>query len=758
MLHAFWKGIGRMNFSFAYSLKKNEVTLTNCDREPVHVPGCIQPFGALLAVNPETGIVTQASANAPEWFNISPEAMTKKPVSEIVGEENGELLAKMVADNKIETYPRYVFSFNGSDILAHLHDGVLILEAEKISSLTEDEERRAYHTVSHISARLRNVKGLQPFCQTLAGEVRGLTGLDRVMIYKFHEDYSGEVIAEAKREDLHSYLNMRYPSEDIPQPAREIFRKIWVRPVPAVDYEPVEVTPLINPATNRPLDMTYCFLRGASVMYTDYLKNMGVAMALTLSIVVEGKLWGLIACHHNSPRQVPWPTRAACELLAQMASLQLKTAENAEYAVYRERMEKASQQMIDEMIESRQGLEALFSASSGLLDFIDADGVAILDNGAWHTRGSTPGKTELRALAQWLRQEFTLTTSGVEVLHTHALSERFAPARNFTELASGMLAIQISRNNEDLVIWFRRELEQTIHWAGDPYSKVVTQGPGGERLLPRTSFDLWKESVHGQSAPWKTVEIEAARRLRLAIMEIMAARLDAVTRENRELAVSNAELDAFAYITSHDLREPLRGIYHYAHFLKESAESRADSDSMEQSESLIRLIRRMDGLIESLLQFSRVGRLQLEKEKVDVGELVQEAADIIYISRTDKKPNITILPGLPAAYGDRPRLRELFTNLMSNAVKYNDGPNPSIEIGFKDGAYFVRDDGIGIPSEYEKVIFQMFKRLHAKDEYGGGTGAGLPIVQKIVERHGGELWLESEPGKGTVFYFTLPEA
>ena len=752
-----------MSFSYAYSLKSNEVTLTNCDREPVHVPGCIQPFGVLLAMDPDNLRIVQVSDNVTDWFGKTPDRLIGQPIDSIIGELNSHVLRQAVEKGSIGVLPHYMFSIVSQqkklDALVHIHNGILIIECEDGEMELPMPRERAYTEVSRIAGSLQQAKDLRGFCQKLAQEVRGLTGLDRVMIYKFHEDSSGEVFAEAKREDLHSYFGLHYPSEDIPLPAREIFRKIWVRPLPSVSYLQSEIVPLLHPDTNKPLDMTYCFLRGASVMYTDYLKNMGVAMALTLSIVVEGKLWGLIACHHYAPKIVPWPLRAACELLAQIASLQLKAVEHIEFAEYRQHMDQSAHALIEKMLADGKTLSELLSDAYGLANYLEADGVAVLESGKWKSLGNVPKESEMTALATWLRESLAEAPLGTEILHTYALAEIYPPALNFAAEASGLLAIPISRRFDEMILWFRREVVQTVSWAGDPYSKKLVNGPGGERLMPRASFEIWQEQLRGQSLPWKPIEIEAARRLRLAIMEVVVARTERISRLNRELAISNEELDAFAYVTSHDLREPLRGIYHYAYYLKEQAQARSDQESVEKTESLLRLTKRMDGLIESLLHFSRVGRTALVPETVNMNELVEEAIDVLRASRPTKKPSIAIVNLLPDVQGDAVRLRELWLNLIGNAVKYNDSDAPSVEIGCEkrggEQVFFVRDNGIGIVPESKEIIFQMFKRLHGKDEYGGGSGAGLPIVQKIVERHLGRLWLESVPGEGSVFYFTI---
>jgi two-component system, chemotaxis family, sensor kinase Cph1 len=271
--------------------------------------------------------------------------------------------------------------------------------------------------------------------------------------------------------------------------------------------------------------------------------------------------------------------------------------------------------------------------------------------------------------------------------------------------------------------------------------------------MPRTSFAIWKESVQGRSRPWADFEIKAAADLRWAIVEIILARAEETELLNRELRDVNVELDSFAYVASHDLKEPLRGIHHVATFLK-----RGDGDPAQQIDTILRLTKRMDDLIESLLQYSRTGRVDLVLTECDLDTLLDEA--LMGLTRKISEVGVIVRRSgkLPTVNGDRARLREALTNLISNAIKYNDKPERCVEIGVEPGdspIIYVRDNGIGVAERYHQRIFEIFRRLHTRDEFGGGTGAGLTIAKKTIERHGGRIWLTSTPGEGTTFFFTL---
>ncbi|UQA62555.1 ATP-binding protein [Polyangium aurulentum] len=765
-----------------YSIKRHGVTITNCDSEPVQTPGCIQSHGALLALRPSDLTILQASENSARWLGKEPEALLGKSAEVVLGEALADKLRALLASEPIERNPLYAFTVQPAgreplDATVHTNDGLALLEFEALGHDDRGNGLDHYTLVKTTVARLQAAGTVKAFCQVAAEEVRRITGLDRVMVYRFHADDSGEVFAEAKRDDLPSWYGLRYPAHDIPRPAREIFKRIWIRPVPDVTAPVQEMVPLVNPDTGKPLEMTYCALRGPSVMYTEYLQNMGVSAALTLSIVRDGALWGLIACHHYSTAKFPYQMRASAELMAQVVSLQLKSAEERESLEYRVRLDDVHQTLLSRAA-TEGGLATMVEPRPSLLDGIESGGVAIYHREKWWTAGKTPSEKALDALSQWLRASPHLFTEGRPVYATDALSSIYEPAEEYQDVASGVLAVPISREWRSFVFWFRPETVHTVHWGGNPHEMPKVTGPHGPRLTPRASFELWKETVHGRSLPWKAVEIEAALKLRLLVMDLVVSRAEELAALNANLARSNEELDAFAYVASHDLKEPLRGIHKYGHYLLEEAKTGQplSPQGMARIESLLRLTVRMDGLLEALLHFSRVGRVDSEHHEASLEDVVREAVEMLGARVIESGADIRVPRPLPHIHCDRVRAREVVANLIDNALKYNTSEQKWVEIGyvgpgeappfdirapFPDAAagstvYYVRDNGIGIDPKHYGQVFRMFKRLHARDAYGGGSGAGLTIAKKIVEREGGILWVDSAVGKGSTFFFTLP--
>lgn len=760
-----------------YSTRRHGTTLATCDIEPVQTPGCIQAHGALLVLRLGDLRILQASENTLQHLGEEAANLLGQPVARVVGAAGVARLHEMLEGSDLDRGASYAFTLSARpgavalDACVHTTQGVAVLEFEATGRAAEGAGGDCFGLVTSAVGRLQAPGTVSAFCQRLTEEVRGITGLDRVMVYRFHADLHGEVIAESGRDGLSPWLGLHYPADDIPRPAREIFKRIWIRPLPDAAGPLVELLPLAHPDTGRALDMTHCALRGASVMYTEYLANMGVAASLTMPILRDGELWGLIACHHETPTRFPFQVRAACELLAQVASLQLKSAEHAEQLAYRLKLDHVHQQLVAR--SARDGdLLALTVHQPSLLDAIDASGAALHHMGRWWCVGRVPEGAQLDQLAAWLyaRPEFDSTERPVYVNDAWALA---CPAAVGLEtLASGVLATALSRQRRGLLVWFRPQTMQTVTWAGNPRPSPSTLGAHGPRLSPRASFELFVESVRGRSLPWSETEVDAALRLRQLVQELVITRAERLADLNIDLARSNEELDAFAYVASHDLKEPLRGIHRYAHQLLDSTVA-LDDGNRRRVENLMRLTVRMDSLLDSLLHFSRVGRMDLELEETDLNAVLEEAIEMIGARRPGSRCRIEVPRPLPRVLCDPVRLREIYSNLLANAIKYTQQASARIEVGYlaaddvaarpnapaesvRQAIFYVKDDGIGIDRRHHDQVFRMFKRMHERDDYGGGVGAGLTIVQKLVQRHGGRIWLDSSLGVGTTFFFTLP--
>ncbi|MCW3061084.1 MAG: multi-sensor signal transduction histidine kinase [Capsulimonas sp.] len=749
------------------------VDLTNCDREPIHIPGRIQPHGALLAFTAPKLSLTHVSDNTESLFGIPAATLLGTDGSALLGARGVLHLRNCLSSldptrmNPVKlmlSTPAGPASF---DCIVHRTDQALILEMEPSVGGRSVEFLGFYHAVRDSLTRLQKTSGVDALCQFAAEEVRRITGFDRVMGYRFDEEWNGAVIAEAKRADMGSWLGLRYPASDIPSQARALYTRNWLRMAFDVGCTPAALLAALETG-ETPLDLSFSILRAVSPIHIQYLKNMGVGASMSVSIMRGDKLWGLIACHHETARFLPYETRAACEFLGQILSVQITAGEDVEEQGYIARLRDIRMRLQDGLRDWSTGAKFPHALESDLLELFGASGAAVCIGGKIDAIGQTPTAAEIQKIVEYLK-----TRPEEEVYATESIARDIPASEIPPETASGLLALFIDRSRGDCLLWFRPEVIRTVDWAGDPHKPVDPEGDSMV-LHPRKSFEIWKQSVRDRSLPWRSADLTTAAEMRAALLGAALRRAFAdVSRLNGELKSSNAELDAFAYIVSHDLKEPLRGIRNYAAILAEDQAEILVGEGREQLVTLSALTGRMEGLIDSLLEYSRVGRVEMEFEPIDLNKVAAETRQILHTQLEQPGMELRIPRPLPTLPVDHVRIGHVYQNLIGNALKYRDGAGGWIELGYTDDGsvwppgeeggdtppivLWVRDNGIGIPERRWDDVFQIFRRLHGRDKYGGGSGAGLTIVKRIVERHGGRIWIDSAVGSGTTFYFTLAQ-
>ncbi len=743
-------------------MTEQTVDLTNCDREPIHIPGLIQPHGVLLVLQASTLEIIQVSNNTKELLDRQPQELLDQPLSDLLDSEQIVALEECLSGdfesiNPLDIYIKGKSQLLRFDGIVHQFDGLVLLELEQKTTSGKPDFFDFYRQVRGTINKIQKAPTRREMSQVVVQEVRKITGFDRVMVYQFDTDGAGSVIAEDTDRET-PYLNLRYPSSDIPQQARHLYTLNWLRLIPNANYQPVALTPPENPLTGEPLDLSLSVLRSVSPIHQEYLQNMGVTVSMSISLIQDRQLWGLIACHHSSPKYVPYSIRTACEFIGQVMSVELANKAANEDLDYKMALKLLQTRFVESLSQSQNLMDGLVQLESNLLNLVSATGAVICMGSRCVSIGLTPPEAAIPPLFNWLKPHLHHN-----LFHTQSLSSLYPEAASFKAIASGLLALEISQVHQNYILWFRPEVLQTVSWGGNPNKPVEVQKNGTLRLSPRKSFELWQETVSGCSLPWKPDELEIVAELRSLIVGIVLRQADELASMNIELQRSNEELDSFAYIASHDLKEPLRGIHNYANFLIEDYGAVLDGDGIAKLQTLVRLSQRMEDLINSLLHFSRLGRAELIRQPVNLDHLIHQVIATITIARPENTIEFRIPRLLPVIECDRAQINELFTNLISNAIKYNDKPEKWVEIGYIEEetslhpplTFYVRDNGIGIAFEYLKQIFQIFRRLHGRDEFGGGTGAGLTIARKIVERHGGKIWVESTPEQGSTFYFTL---
>jgi light-regulated signal transduction histidine kinase (bacteriophytochrome) len=569
---------------------------SDCEREPIHIPEAIQAHGVLLAVNPSDLSVVQVAGDSASLLGIAPSVLLGQSVRAQLGTAAVSRLDILLSRYE-QNAPRSRFLLQVEvnqrvlDVAAYVSDGLIVLELERRTAPMEFDVMQA---VQRMVETTRGEESVSTLLQRMTEEVQTVCGFDRVMMYRFDADGSGHVAAETLRSDeVESFLDLHYPASDIPSQARALYTKNWIRCIPDIRYTP---QPLLSSGgiRQRPLDLTFSALRSVSPVHLEYLANMGVAASMSLSIVVRGQLWGLIACHHREPRYLDSALRAGLELFAQLCSLQLETRLEIESA----RQDAHRREVQDALLSalSHEGFpQGLLSNAALLARLASASGVAVHAGGETFRHGRLPDEETLAKILVWLNEQPAL-----DIWSTDRLCEDIPCGMRNMPDAAGLLALSVSRRPRDYILWFLPELPSTVTWAGNPEKNVDAEG----RIGPRKSFAAWVETVVGRSRPWTQGELDAALRLRMALLESALLDLSEVIRRQ------NAARDRQELITAeldHRVKNVLATIQSLVRFSGKSANSLADfTRSLE--ERLVSMARAHD-----LLTVSRWSAASLHK-------------------------------------------------------------------------------------------------------------------------------------------------
>ena len=743
------------------ALHLSDRSLTSLKQPAINTLTQVQPHGAILVLKEPEMTVLQISRNVSKLFGRPAEDLIGSSLEDILDSFQADrFLQALASDNLDLMNPTKVWvrrvgdDYGVFDAIVHRSaDGFLVLELEPALLQDNIPFLGFYHLAKVSISQLETGANLNQFFQMIVGEVRKVTGFDRVMLYRFDQDGHGEVMAEDKIAELESYMGLHFPESDIPAPARKMFVSNWIRTIPNATADPVDLYPDVNPETHRPTDLTQSILRSPYPCHLEYLANMGVGSSLTISLMKDQKLWGLIACHHRTPKQIPYELRKACEFLGRMIFSEIANRE--EEADYHYRMQLAQTQalLIDAMSREDNFIDALVQGDPTLLDLANATGAAVCFNGRWATVGRTPSDEELDYLGQWLSNNVK-----EDVYYTDSLPRVYFEAERFKDMASGLLAIPISKRS--FILWFRPEVIQTVNWGGDPNNAYELKGSNeNPQLCPRQSFALWKETVRLKSLPWQPVEIRGVLEFRKAVVNIVLRQAEELALLAQDLERSNAELKKFAYVASHDLQEPLNQVANYVQLLEMRYDEALDDDAKDFINFAVDGVGLMQTLIDDVLAYSKVDVKGIECELTNVEDSLTQAIANLRGRIAETQASVTYDP-MPTMVADRTQLMQLFQNLIGNAIKFrrpDQAPQIHISVERTDDAwqFRVQDNGIGLEPQFRDRIFVIFQRLHTRDEYPG-SGMGLAICKKIVECHRGQIWVESALGEGATFCFTLP--
>ena len=710
----------------------SNIDLSSCDREPIHIPGSIQPHGVLLVTETGSPSVLQVAGETERIFGRNIGAICGQTIAELLGPGP----AALVASAQVASEPVYLGSVvvagNMLCLTAHDRDGMRILEIEPSSAGT--------HSAAEMLAQVRKTAAIfdrapdrTGLLQSAAREARRLTGFDRVMIYRFLRDGSGSVVAEDKAEALAPFLNHRYPASDIPKQARELYLRNLIRVIPDVNYTPTPLVPALNPATSAPLDMGECTLRSVSPIHVQYLKNMNVAASMSVSIIVDGALWGLMAFHHMVPKLVSYELREVCKHLGEILSQQVKAREDAEAHQQMLRLAAVREKLLGIVSKASAIDRALLERTAELRNVIPSNGAAVLFGDKLSTTNHAPSEAQIRELAGWL-----LDAAPPDPFESSSLVRQYAPAAAYSREASGLLATVVSREEPLVLLWFRAEQLETINWAGNPHKPAEVDADIGT-LTPRKSFETWKETVHNQSEPWSTAEVDAARNFRLSLFELL---------QQRTLKVLNAQLrealaDKEALLVQKDLL--MKEVDHRVQNSLQLVNAMLILQAQEAGDEQVRA--QFDQACQRIMAIGMVHRRLWRSDhiqSVDFRSYIEELRDgLVETWGREWQPHVKVhgrhvlIPTDTAVV-----LALVITELLTNAVKYAYGGRPGpIDVSLVESSsglrVIVEDQGAGIAIEPSK------------------SGLGSELIRGLIEQLEGEIKVATST-RGTSIVLSVP--
>jgi light-regulated signal transduction histidine kinase (bacteriophytochrome) len=718
---------------------------TDCEDEPIRTPGAIQPHGFVILLNDESLAVTGFSANAPELVGLAfePDEPALSPERMVLP----ELLTGKLRDTLAESADSLPFSFslNRIQFSVSRRNGRVML-------CGEPEDASSGITVEDLTVLIAGVKSAQSVDQllnTAARAVRGITGFDRVMVYRFAADWHGEVVAESRAARMTSYLGVHFPATDIPAQARALYLENEIRMIADVDAETVPIKSLSELSVDTSPDLTDCPLRAVSPIHLQYLRNMGVAASMSISLIRDGKLWGLIACHHSEPRYVSLGARLSAKLVGDVLSLGLRLVEDSEMMEQRLQRRLLQSRVAEQCLKSDELVPTIVKASQEFRELFDVDSFAIVHHGQVIATGEGPSDTQLLILARHIGDRVKTDQQAV-ISWSRSETELFPDQ---STIAAGVLAFAPSLDLDVLCLWTRKEEPLTINWAGR------NEKQSDDPLNPRASFEQWAEIRQGVAKEWKSWELESADELLVALQKLSLRQMERLQRLSENLARSNRDLEDFAFIASHDMQAPLRKIEAFSGLISKELEKQP-SDMDRVKDYLIRVSQasaRLRTLITDLLTYSRVGRLDYEPEECDWKQIIEKCVDLVGDQIDYSDFSITVSGEFPITPCSPVLLQMIFQNLLSNALKYSDEARPNaIKITgtpAEDGRNWrvtVADTGIGFDPDKARAIFEPFMRLDSSS-LRPGSGIGLAIVKKAADRLGVTVTATSEPGQGSIF-------
>lgn len=748
---------------------REQTTLQNCEDEAIHLIESVQSFGYVIAVNPNDKKIQVVSENISQLFKVDivPGETLITELIDIPSPDAHTFLT--IHQSVVSSKTRRAYQWKFAENALHLEDwekegsgvafdsnGLLVIELEPTPQLSYEAAKQWVPMDVDIRPLLPDVEhceSINDVADAIASVFQSYIGFDSVMVYKFDKAYCGEIIGEATQVDARSFKGLKFPASDIPKQARELYLRNRVRCVYDVEESPIGLVPSLIDDDRPPLDLSMSMVRSVSPIHIQYLKNMGIRSSFSVSLVFEGRLWGLLACHNNTPRYIDQKKRLVCESLGHLYAWQLHTKalhEKKEQFQIRQRM---LNNIVHQLTTYSNPLEAITQKEKQLLEVTESCGMAVVTPTGNYATGKTPSDSTLA----FLLEKFAIANSEQSIA-INRLGDEVSETRDLNGIR-GMYISCVSSKLGYYTVWFREQRDKTIRWAG----KEAARKDVGKSLTPRNSFDMFLQSVADESLEWTDDDkliIEGFDHLFIPYALSLKASLDKQISKLEELDKAK---DQFLASISHELRSPLNSIVGWTDL------ALMDVNNIDRMTDALGVIKRaastQAALINDILDLSRIisGTMKLSTHSLKVANAISEVAKSFEAGFASKNIQLSIAcdDEHTQILGDSLRIKQVINNLLSNALKFTAKGGTVHVLGKRDHSNYlfrVKDNGKGMTREQLSHVFERF--YQGKNEHNRhGLGLGLSIVKSLVEMHGGEIYAESDgPNTGTTFFVSLPIA
>lgn len=713
----------------------------NCDQEPIHIIGEVQEYGFLIGTKGSE--IAFYSENVLSLFSLKPKSVLGEKIEVLFDQLKLDINWDNFSHNQ-ELAIQHI-NFNGEEYTLSIHsnNGFTLYEIEKV--FPHHKINKEYQAVQNILRKSND----ENIWKILLKEIQEIIDFDRAMIYQFLYDGSGEVIEESVKPGLESYLHLHYPESDIPAQARALYLKNTVR---ITSHVSGKTYPIVGVEKDN-IDLTYSVTRSSSPVHRQYLKNAGVESSFSTSIIVNGQLWGLVACQNAAPKHLDLQSRLLVETLTRTSANTFSSYKALETLEEYQRVNLHNIELRQNLLNEENFAKALQNNIQDVMNTCSADGMIIKINNEILTAGNVPNHSDIENIIHWSKENNQNFEENIFISNTFC--KDIDKELENPETVCGIIISVLGNNSSDMMIWLRKEQGQKIKWAGKPEKGIISEIKNGVEIIkfsPRKSFEVWKEYVKGTSLPWKIKEIESAKWLTSIILKASHTKSSQIIDLNNQLNELNQELDSFSYTISHDLNTPLTVIKLNAQLMKRII--KPEDNTNKYLDNIVNQVDTMSDMIKNVLELSKIKKSEIELKKIEVDLLINKLAEDSKVS-FDAPHTEIIIENTPEVLGDPTMVYQVFGNVIGNAIKYSSkSSNPTVkiigEVFNNEVTYKITDNGIGIDKKDADKMFKIFSRMSNAKAFNG-NGVGLNIVQHLMEKMGGAISYESESGVGTTF-------